>query len=55
MAFVDPDFFITIAFVSYVVLLALVAGLFARSERRRSKDADASATEIMVRTKGVLR
>ena len=48
----DPDLFITIAFVSVVFLAALVAGLFARAERRRGKAADASTPEIGISPHG---
>jgi hypothetical protein len=40
--FMNPDVLITIAFVSLVVLVALVGGLYAGFEWRGGKDADSS-------------
>ena len=42
----DPDLFITIAFVSEVLVVALAGGLVARSETRIAEDADATATKV---------
>lgn len=42
----NPDLFITLAFITLVVLVALAGALFARSEQRRSKDGDALTAEI---------